>query len=131
MLISKITIQDILERKVKYLESSDRCEFSEMLEELKEEKLKELELLNEYEKGERKAYKEMILDCADMSEEVFVKKYFEILEKIKKYFEGEEKVSDEAEIEQLSGYNNGIVFALTLLNPRYEYDTAIWDKDNN
>lgn len=126
MLISKITIQDILERKVKYLESSDRCEFSETL-----EGRKELELLKEYEKGERKAYKEMILDCANMSEETFIKKYFENLEQIKKYFEGEEKVSDEAEIEQLSGYNNGIVFALTLLNPRYEYDTAIRDRDSD
>lgn len=126
MLISKITIQDILERKVKYLESSDRCEFSETL-----EGRKELELLKEYEKGERKAYKEMILDCANMSEETFIKKYFENLEQIKKYFEGEEKVSDEAEIEQLSGYNNGIVFVLTLLNPRYEYDTAIRDRDSD
>lgn len=116
----EITIQDILERKVKYLESSDRCEFPETLEELKE-----------YEKGERKAYKEMILDCANMSEEAFIKKYFEILEQIKKCFEGEERVSDWDEIEQLSGYNNGIVFALTLLNPRYEYDTSIRDGDSD
>lgn len=116
----EITIQDILERKVKYLESSDRCEFPETLEELKE-----------YEKGERKAYKEMILDCANMSEKAFIKKYFEILEQIKKCFEGEERVSDWDEIEQLSGYNNGIVFALTLLNPRYEYDTSIRDGDSD
>lgn len=64
----------------------------------------------------------MIYDSTNMSEEEFIRKYLGIEEQLKEYFERTDNSLDKVEIEQLSGYNNAIVFVLSLLNPKYEFE---------
>lgn len=64
----------------------------------------------------------MIYESTNMSEEEFIRKYLGIVEQLKEYFERTDNSLDKVEIEQLSGYNNAIVFVLSLLNPQYEFE---------
>lgn len=104
MQMNEIKLQQIIERKVKYIETST------IYEDLEFENVK---------KGELEAYKEIIYDIANMAEEAFIYKYFKKIENLKDSFDS---ISDKVEVEQLSGYNNAIIFVLSLLNPKYEFE---------
>lgn len=114
-MVKDIKLQQILERKVKWIEE---CSPFVDLQLTKVEK-EEMKL---YEEGERKSYYEMIYDSIHMLEEEFIKKYLGIVEQLKEYFERTDNSFDKVEVEQLSGYNNAIVFVLSLLNPQYEFE---------
>ena len=72
-------------------------------------------------RGERKAYDEILDDMEILEKEEFVEKYISILKEIKELFEAE-TIQNDVEIEELSGYNNAIVNVLKCINPIYEYD---------
>lgn len=110
MLVKEIKLKEIIERKIDYIKSDKRYQ--------------DIELKN-VAKGELVAYGEMIYDIENMDEQVFVHKYIGILKRIEILFEdgrGQDCYDNNTEIEQLSGYNNAIVFVLALLNPQYEFE---------
>ncbi|MED4531378.1 hypothetical protein [Metabacillus fastidiosus] len=103
--VAQFTIVDIIERKIHFTNTNtifDKTEF-------------------QYEnEGELLAYNEMLLDVKVMSENDFVNKYLNIINKLSVQFENEE-FTDKRELEKMSGYNNAIVSILTCINPIYEY----------
>lgn len=105
MLVNEMKLKQIIERKVKYIETDDDYT--------------DLDMQN-IKKGELEAYKEIMHDISSKSEEDFVIKYSKIIKEIKVQFERLDKVLDEIEFEQLVGYNDAIKFALSLINPIYE-----------
>lgn len=105
MLVNEMKLKQIIERKVKYIETSNIYT--------------DLEFKN-VKKGELKAYREIIYDSATMSEEAFIEKYIKKIKHLKERFERVDNT--EIEIEQLSGYNNAIIFVLSLLDPKYEFE---------
>lgn len=106
MLVREINLKEIIERKVEYVENSDAYKDTE---------------LQDVKKGELKAYREIMEDLEALYEQEFVEKYLKILEQLKCQLETIEYGTHASQVEQLSGYNNAIVFTLTLLNPRYEF----------
>ena len=57
------------------------------------------------------------------NEEMFIKKYSNIVFELNDRLEKTEYKADvnDMEVEQLTGYNNAIVFVMTLINPKYEF----------
>ena len=53
--------------------------------------------------------------------DAFVEKYLCILKKVSEKLDNEHNLGDN-EQERMSGYNNAIVFVLSLINPIYEYE---------
>ncbi|MBK5200327.1 MAG: hypothetical protein JJE21_02215 [Spirochaetaceae bacterium] len=105
-LIIDFTIEDIIMRKMKFINSNniyDKLEFMV------------------YNEGQLLAYNEMLVDGRSMSEDEFLSKYLKIIGKIKKQFENEGTL-DKTETERASAYNNAIVSILELINPIYLYD---------
>lgn len=102
----KLTISDIIERKIRFTINNnifDKIEFKEN------------------DEGELLAYNEMLVDIKIMNENEFISKYLKLIQKIKRQFENEEILCYK-DIKQISGYNNAIVSILQLINPIYEYD---------
>lgn len=110
MLVKEIKLLEIIERKIEYIQSSRVYDGNEF----------------EYvKKGEIDAYREIIVDINNFHEEErFLNKYLKTLKHLQERFETIEHSggASNIEIEQLSGYNNAIVFVLTLLNPKYEFE---------
>lgn len=104
--VINFTIEDIIERKIQFTISNTIFDKVEN---------------KENDKGELLAYNEMLLDIKIMSEDVFISKYLEIIERIGKQFENEE-ILDEKKIAEMSGYNNAIISIVELINPIYKYD---------
>ncbi len=71
--------------------------------------------------GEMKAYEEMLKDLEILCVSDFICKYRNFLIRINQDFE-DNTIKDNNEREMLSGYNNAIVFVLSLINPIYEYE---------
>lgn len=104
--VAQFTMVDIIERKIHFTNTNtifNKTEFQDDNE------------------GELLAYNEMLLDVKVMSENEFVNKYLNIVNKLAAQFENEE-FTDKREIEKMSGYNNAIVSILKCINPMYEYD---------
>ncbi len=74
--------------------------------------------------GELKAYNEMLVDIDTYSVNDFTDKYLLIVKDLDISFENN-KFLIESEREMWSGYNNAIVFVLSLIDPRYEYADGI------
>lgn len=106
-MVQEISLREIIERKVNYIRNSTSY--------------KDVELENVKE-GELRAYKEIIIDIEALSEAKFVDKYLKIIEQLKCQFDDVDYGKQVEQIEQLSGYNNAIVFVLSLLNPKYEFE---------
>ncbi|MDD3174029.1 MAG: hypothetical protein PHF63_10355 [Herbinix sp.] len=99
------TITDIIERSIQFTKNNkifDKAEFKDVNE------------------GELLAYEEMLVDVQNMSESEFLNKYLKIVRGLEQQFENRE-ISDEKEIEKVSGYNNAIIFILKCIKPVYEY----------
>ena len=97
---------DVIERKIQFTKTNtifDKTDFKDN------------------DEGELLAYNEMLADIKEMTENEFVNKYRHIINKISLQFENSE-ITDEKEIEKMSGYNNAIVSILKCINPIYEYD---------
>jgi hypothetical protein len=111
MLIKKMkqfTIIDIIERKIQFTQGNTI--------------FNKIEWKNNDE-GELLAYNEMLQDAKLMNEDDFVTKYLKIVNNLSIQFENEE-ISNEDELEKMSGYNNAIVSILKCINPIYEYDLS-------
>ena len=102
--VYQINLKEIIKRKMEYIEKS--------------EVYKDIELEN-VKKGEIKAYTEILNDIEMQNEEMFIKKYSNIVFELNDRLEKTD-VND-MEVEQLTGYNNAIVFVMTLINPKYEF----------
>ena len=72
-------------------------------------------------KGEIEAYSEILTDIELLTIDAFVEKYLCILKKVSEKLDNERNLGDN-EQERMSGYNNAIVFVLSLINPIYEYE---------
>ena len=106
--VYQINLKEIIKRKMEYIEKS--------------EVYKDIELEN-VKKGEIKAYTEILNDIEMQNEEMFIKKYSNIVCELNDRLEKTEYKADvnDMEVEQLTGYNNAIVFVMTLINPKYEF----------
>ncbi len=101
-----ITIKDIICSRINFLENNyifDKNEYKHI------------------NKGELEAYREILIDIELITIDDFIEKYVCILKNISKKKDDEYSL-DIIERERLSGYNNAIVFALSLINPLYEYE---------
>ena len=72
-------------------------------------------------KGVIEAYSEILTDIELLTIDAFVEKYLCILKKVLEKLDNEHNLGDN-EQERMSGYNNAIVFVLSLINPIYEYE---------
>ena len=106
--MKQFTIIDIIERKIQFIK--DNTIFNK------------IEWKNNDE-GELLAYNDMLQDAKLMNEDDFVTKYLKIVNNLSIQFDNEE-ISDEDDLEQMSGYNNAIVSILKFINPIYEYDLS-------
>ena len=108
MYVQEIKLKTIIERKVEYIKTSDIY--------------MDKELVN-VKKGELEAYDSILNDMNALSEICFVEKYTRIFCNKQKGFEQTylEKL-EQTEIEELTGYNNAIVFVLSLLDPQFEFN---------
>ena len=106
--VYQINLKEIIKRKMEYIEKS--------------EVYKDIELEN-VKKGEIKAYTGILNDIEMQNEEMFIKKYSNIVFELNDRLEKTEYKADvnDMEVEQLTGYNNAIVFVMTLINPKYEF----------
>lgn len=109
MQMKEICLFELVKRKLEYIENSDVYKDREFI---------------HIKDGEVKAYKEMLADIEVKEEQEYNDKYLNIVRELNKRFE---KIDLAAEInniekERLVGYNNAIVFVLTLLNPKYEFE---------
>lgn len=106
--VYQINLKEIIKRKMEYIEKS--------------EVYKDIELEN-VKKGEIRAYTEILNDIEMQNEEMFIEKYSKIVFELNKWFEETEYKADfnDVEVEQLTGYNNAIVFVMTLIDPKYEF----------
>ena len=101
--VKDITIETIIERRLIFIEKRDFEEENKY-----------------YYQGLQKAYKKIINDLKRYDEKRFLKKYIKILKKLNKKFDNNNLT---VETEILSGYNNGIVEILELLNPILRYQS--------
>lgn len=106
MLAKELKIYEIIRRKKIYVESDISNQRAD------------LENVN---RGEIRAYTEMLKDIPTMKEREFIEKYLAKLYK----FEGENTYCKNIPIdvsydEEIRGYNYGIIYALILLNPEYD-----------
>lgn len=68
-----------------------------------------------------KSHSEILTDIELLTIDAFVEKYLCILKKVSEKLDNEHNLGDN-EQERMSGYNNAIVFVLSLINPIYEYE---------
>lgn len=106
--VYQINLKEIIKRKIEYIEKS--------------EVYKDVELEN-VKKGEIRAYIEMLNDIKIQNEELFIEKYSKIVFELNERLEKTEyKLGfNDIEVEQLTGYNNAIVFVMLLIDPKYEF----------
>lgn len=104
MLAKELNIYEIICRKFKYADN--------------EELYKDEELYNIY-KGEKKAYIEMLEDISIMNENEFIEKYLLKLKSIEMDKCYKNVQNDVLFIMETRGYNYGVIYVLTLLNPEY------------
>ncbi len=74
--------------------------------------------------GELKAYNEILEDIDTFSVNDFVEKYLQIVKDLAISFDNNKFVI-ESELDMWSGYNNAIIFVLSLIDPKYEYADGI------
>lgn len=96
---------DIIERKIHFTKTNNIYD------------KKDYEVYNE---GELLAFNEMLIDVKVMTENEFVSKYLDIVQKIEVQMD-DEQFTDDREIEKLSAYSNAIVAILMCVNPQYEF----------
>ncbi len=107
MCVYEINFEAIIERKVQYIKTSKMYTDIEM---------------KNIKKGELKAYDFILLEMKKLDENSFVEKMVKAFKEVQVYFEQEHLDElQQNEMEELVGYNNAIVFVLTLLNPQYEF----------
>ena len=73
--------------------------------------------------GYVRGFTQMLTDM-NLNEEVFTEKYINILQNLKRETESYEGAATDEDIDELCGYNNAIVDALSLLNIEFFY--SIW-----
>ena len=105
-MIKNINLRDIINARIDFIENNSIFDKNEYM------------YVN---KGEINAYEEILLDIELLSVKAFIEKYISILKKINFTLENE-NLEESNEREKLSGYNNAIVFILSLINPIYEYE---------
>ena len=114
MYVYEINFESIVERKIFYIKTSKMYAGSEM------EHIK---------KGELRAYDFILSKIKNLDEKNFTEVMLKAFKEVQCYFEQEHMGElQQNEIEELVGYNNAIVFVLTLLNPRYEFSIHIDEK---
>ena len=101
-----ITIRDIIYSRIDFIENNNIFDKKEYM------------YVN---KGEIEAYSEILTDIELLTIDAFVEKYLCILKKVSEKLDNEHNLGDN-EQERMSGYNNAIVFVLSLINPIYEYE---------
>lgn len=104
--IGKLTLSEIVENKIQFVLNNNIYDKDEF---------------HYYNKGEVKAYNEMLNDMNFMNESEFTEKYLIVMKNILN--QSEEKNISEEEKEEMTGYNNGIVDVLSCINPIHTYDT--------
>ncbi len=103
-----INLETIILRKIEFIETSEMYSDEEM---------------NYLKSGELKAYNMIMLEINKLDEKSFEDKLINSFNDIQIYFEQEYKEKlHQNELEELAGYNNAIVFVLTLLKPSYEFE---------
>ena len=101
-----ITIRDIIYSRIDFIENNNIFDKKEYM------------YVN---KGEIEAYSEILTDIELLTIDAFVEKYLCILKRVSEKLDNEHNLGDN-EQERMSGYNNAIVFVLSLINPIYEYE---------
>lgn len=102
-----IKLETIIRRKIEFIKTSEMYSDEEMI---------------NYKSGELKAYDMIMLEINRQDEKNFEEKLFNVFKDIQIYFEQENKEKlSQNELEELVGYNNTIVYVLSLLNPIYEF----------
>ncbi len=71
--------------------------------------------------GYVRGFTQMLTDM-NLNEEAFTEKYINILQNLKRETESYEGAATDEDIDELCGYNNAIVDALSLLNIEFFYD---------
>ena len=104
--LKNITIRDIIYSRIDFIENNNIFDKKEYM------------YVN---KGEIEAYSEILTDIELLTIDAFVEKYLCILKKVSEKLDNEHNLGDN-EQERMSGYNNAIVFVLSLINPIYEYE---------
>lgn len=103
--LNEFTLVDVIEREIHFTNTNtifDKTDFKD------------------YDEGKLLAYNQMLADLKEMKESEFINKYLNIIKRIAIQFENEE-ITDDREIEKMSGYNNAVVSILKCINPIYEY----------
>lgn len=104
----EIKLETIIRRKIEFLNSSKMYSDEEM---------------NNYKSGELKAYDMIMLEINRLDEKRFEEKLINSFEDIQIYFESDSNERlNQNELEELVGFNNAIVYVLSLLNPKYEFE---------
>ena len=100
-----IKISDIIYSKINFIENNTIFDKNEYM------------YVN---KGELEAYSEMLVDIEVLTIDAFIDKYLCILKNVSEKLVSEHspKINEQ---ERLSGYNNAVVFILSLINPIYEF----------
>lgn len=75
-----------------------------------------------YNIGELNAYEEILNDIEEFCISDFIKKYIEIIKKNSIDIGKESSIGNSDKKERMVGYNNAIIFILSLLNPMFEYE---------
>lgn len=104
--LNQFTLEDIIRRKIHFTNTNTKFDKTDFI---------------DNNQGELLAYDEMLVDVKEMNENEFVNKYLNIINKLAVHFE-KGKITDEREIEKMSGYNNAIISILMCIDPIYEYD---------
>lgn len=105
-IIKNITIRDIIYSRINFLENNNIFDKNEYM------------YVN---KGELEAYSEILNDIELLTIDDFIEKYLCIFKKVSEKLDNEYSLEIN-EQERMSGYNNAIVFILSLINPIYEYE---------
>ncbi len=104
----EIKLETIIRRKIEFLNSSKMYSDEEM---------------NNYKSGELKAYDMIMLEINRLDEKRFEEKLINSFKDIQIYFESDSNERlNQNELEELVGFNNAIVYVLSLLNPKYEFE---------
>lgn len=101
----RLTLEEIILRQIEFIRSNSVFDKNE----------------NEnYNKGRLLALEEILNDLPELNQEGFKVKYSRIVVQLGLRFDKGE-IKDESELERYSGYNNGIVSILVLIDPKLEF----------
>ncbi len=104
-MIKNITIREIIDSRINFIENNNIFDKNEYM------------YVN---RGELEAYREILTNIELLTIDAFIEKYLCILKKVSEKLDNEQCL-DNYEQERISGYNNAVVFILSLINPIYEY----------